>query len=138
MILLFPKVPSRTLSSASILLAGLILACSVPSSTAAQMQPPVVGQDSGQTRSVQGLVVNPAGEAIAGAIVLLKNTKTLQVRSYIAQSDGSYRFFGLSTDINYQVRAQAEGLSSKVKTVSVFNSHKLIKLDLKVEKKLKS
>jgi hypothetical protein len=103
-----------------------------------QIQAPVVGQNAGTTRSIQGLVVNPSGTPIPGAIVLLKDTKTLQVRSYIAQSDGRYHFYGLSTDINYQLRAEANGMTSKTKTVSVFDSHKVVKLDLKVTKKLKS
>jgi hypothetical protein len=99
----------------------------------AQTQAPVAGL----TRSIQGIVRDNSGNAIAGATVLLKDTRTLQVRSYIAQSNGQYGFYGLSTEINYQVRAQANGLTSKTKTVSVFNSHKVVKLDLKVNKKLK-
>ncbi len=103
----------------------------------AQAQAPVVGQNSGTTRSIEGKVLNSGGGTIAGAIVLLKDTKTLQVRSYIAQADGRYHFYGLSTDVNYQLRAEANGLTSKTKTVSVFDSHKIVKLDLKVTKKLK-
>ena len=102
-----------------------------------QVQPPVVGQNTGTTRSIQGTVLNNSGFPISGAVVLLKDTKTLQVRSYIAQSDGKYQFYGLSTDINYQLRAEAQGLTSKTKTVSVFDSHKVVKLDLKISKKLK-
>lgn len=83
-------------------------------------------------------MLNSSGSAIAGAIVLLKDTKTLQVRSYIAQANGRYNFYGLSTDVNYQLRAEANGLTSKTKTVSVFDSHKVVKLDLKVTKKLKT
>jgi hypothetical protein len=110
--------------------------CSLWSS--AQVQAPVVGREAGLTRSIQGIVRDSSGNAIAGAIVLLKDTRTLQVRSYIAQSNGQYGFYGLSTEINYQVRAQANGLTSKTKTVSVFNSHKIVQLDLKVNKKLKT
>ena len=102
-----------------------------------QIQAPVVGQNAGTTRSIQGLVVSAFGKPIAGAIVLLKDTKTLQVRSYIAQADGGYRFYGLSTDINYQLRAEANGMTSKTKTVSVFDSHKVVKLNLKLTKKMK-
>ena len=80
---------------------------------------------------------NKDKQPIGGAIVLLKNTKTLQVRSYIAQTNGRYHFFGLSTDINYQVRAESAGLTSKIKMVSVFDSHKVVKLDLKVYKEIK-
>ena len=103
-----------------------------------QVQPPVVSREAGTSRSIEGSVLNAEGDPIAGAVVLLKDTKSLQVRSYIAQSDGRYHFYGLSTDINYQVRAQSGDLTSKTKTVSVFDSHKLVKLNLKVSKKLKS
>ncbi len=107
----------------------------------AQLTPPVAGpsgQNTGPlTRSIEGIVLNKDKQPIAGAFVLLKNTKTLQVRSYIAQSDGRYHFYGLSTDINYQVRAESNGLTSKTKMVSVFDSHKIVRLNLKVYKKLK-
>jgi hypothetical protein len=108
-----------------------------------QLQPPVTGpnttgkQNTSLTRSIEGMVLSKAKQSIGGAIVLLKNTKTLQVRSYIAQPDGRYHFFGLSTDINYEVRAEANGLTSKTKTVSVFDSHKVVKLNLKVYKRIK-
>ena len=102
-----------------------------------QAQAPVVGQNAGTTRSIEGTVLSESGEPVAGANVLLKDTKTLQVRSYIAQSNGRYYFYGLSTDVNYQVRAEANGRTSKTRTVSVFDSHKVVKLDLKLKKKLK-
>jgi Carboxypeptidase regulatory-like domain len=106
--------------------------------SSAQVQPPIAGHDAGTTRSIEGIVRDASGNAITGAIVLLKNTRTLQVTSYIAQSNGAYQFYGLSTETNYQVRAQANGLTSKTKNVSVFNSHKVVKIDLKVNKKLKT
>jgi hypothetical protein len=85
-----------------------------------------------------GTVVDDHGSPVPHAIVLLKDMKTLQIRSYIAQDDGSYHFYDLSGDINYQLRAQSNGLTSKQKTVSVFNGHKVVKLDLKLNKKLKT
>jgi len=105
---------------------------------AAQVEPPVAGQNSGTTRTIEGAVLTDKGVPVPGAIVLLKNAKTLQVRSYIAQTDGRYHFYGLSTDVNYQLRAQANGLTSKTKTVSVFDSHKVVKLNLKLVKKFKA
>jgi len=100
-----------------------------------QVQPPVVGQTGTTTRSIVGTVLNQAGAPIPGAHVLLKNGKSLQVRSFIAQEDGKYHFYGLSSDINYELRAQANGMTSKTKNISVFDSHKLIHIDLKVNKK---
>ncbi len=118
------------------MLASAICAASVRLSFS-QAQPAVVGQNSGTTRSIQGTVLSETGSSIPKAIVLLKDTKTLQVRSYIAQADGRYHFYGLSTDVNYEVRAEANSLTSKTRMVSVFDSHKVVKLDLKVNKKLK-
>jgi hypothetical protein len=104
-----------------------------------QAQAPVIGQPgTNTTRSIEGNVVDDHGSPVPRAIVLLKDMKTLQIRSYIAQNDGSYHFYDLSGDINYQLRAEAAGLTSPDKTVSVFNSHKVVKLNLKLKKKLKT
>ena len=102
----------------------------------AQVQPPVVGQaGTARTRAIEGIVLSAGGAPVPGAIVLLKDAKTLQVRSYIAQQDGKYHFYGLSTDVNWQLRAEAGGLTSKTKTVSVFDSHTRVRLNLKLDKK---
>ncbi|MBV9762977.1 MAG: carboxypeptidase regulatory-like domain-containing protein [Acidobacteriaceae bacterium] len=104
----------------------------------AQVQAPVVGQaGTSRTRSIQGVVLSSNGAPVPGAIVLLKNGKTLQVRSYVAQRDGAYHFYGLSTDVNWQLRAEAGGMTSKIKTVSVFDSHPRVQLNLKLDKKKK-
>ena len=102
----------------------------------AQVQAPVVGQaGTARTRAIEGAVLSAAGAPVPGAIVLLKDAKTLQVRSYIAQQDGKYHFYGLSTDVNWQLRAEAGGLTSKTKTVSVFDSHTRVRVNLKLDKK---
>lgn len=85
------------------------------------------------TRAIVGKVLDPGGATVPGAIVLLKDMKSLQVRSYIVQQDGAYHFFGLSGDIPYEVRAQSAGLTSDIKTVSVFDSHKQIRVNLKLK-----
>jgi hypothetical protein len=90
------------------------------------------------TRVIEGVVQDPSGTPVKGAIVLLKDTKTLQVRSYIAQDNGEYHFYGLSTDVNYQVRAQQNGLTSPNKMVSVFDSHQRVKVNLKLKNHNKS
>jgi len=104
-----------------------------------QAQASVVGEPgSATTRSIEGTILNASGSPVSGAIVLLKDTKTLQIRSYVAQQDGKYRFYGLSTDVNWELRAEANGLTSKTKTVSVFDSHPKVVLNLKLKKKLKT
>ncbi len=88
------------------------------------------------TRSIEGRALSSVGAPVPGAVILLKDSKTLQVRSYIAQNDGRYHFFGLSADVNYTLRAENAGFTSKDKSVSVFDSHKVVKLDLKLTKKM--
>ncbi len=111
---------------------------SMPGWSQGQAQPPVTGPAGTPiTRSIEGTVLDAHGSPVANAVVLLKDTKTLQVRSYLAQKDGKYHFYGLSSDVNYEVRAQANSFTSPVKTVGVFDSHEIVTLNLKLNKKLK-
>jgi Carboxypeptidase regulatory-like domain len=105
----------------------------------AQVQPSVQDQPSvsPRIRSIEGTVVDKNGAPVPGAVVLLKDLKTLQVRSYITQDDGKYHFYGLSPDINYQVRAESRTMSSPTKSISVFDSHSRILVKLKLKKKKK-
>jgi archaellin len=86
------------------------------------------------TRTVEGLVSNASNQPVAKAVVQLKNTKTLQIRSFITQDDGSYHFAGLSTDVEYQLKAEHEGATTSWKTLSVFNSKKTAVINLKLDK----
>jgi len=86
------------------------------------------------TRTVEGMVTNAAKQPVANAVVQLKNTKTLQIRSFITQADGSYHFAGLGTDVEYQLKADHEGATSSWKTLSVFNSKRTAVINLKLNK----
>jgi hypothetical protein len=118
---------------------GLAVLCNAQN---AQQTPPLV-PPPGQihippnTRVIEGVVRDINGAPVSGAVVLLKDSKTLQIRSYITQQDGSYHFYGLSTDINYEVRAASQTMTSPSKLVSVFDSHKFIKVNLKLKDKKK-
>jgi|HubBroStandDraft_5_1064220.scaffolds.fasta_scaffold1292178_2 hypothetical protein len=90
------------------------------------------GDEDGRT--VQGVVSAPDDSPIIGAVVYLKNTKTLQVRSFITQQNGTYFFHGLSPDVDYELRAENKGASSPTKTLSSFDSRKAANLDLKIKK----
>ena len=85
------------------------------------------------TRIVTGVVSESNGKPASGAVVLLKDTKTLQIRSYVTKDDGVYRFLGLSTNDEYELRAQRNGATSNAKTLSQFDSRKQAKIDLKLK-----
>jgi hypothetical protein len=86
-------------------------------------------------RSVEGVVSNPDESVAAGAVVQLKNMKTLQVRSFITQSDGVYHFYELSPDIDYELKAELNAATSGAKMLSSFDSRKKAILNLKLNKK---
>jgi hypothetical protein len=85
------------------------------------------------TRSLKGIVTDRDGKPAPGAVVLLKDNKTLQVRSFVAQEEGAYHFYGLSTNDEYEVRAQLNGSSSSSKTLSAFDNRKEATIDLKLK-----
>ncbi len=85
-------------------------------------------------RSVMGTVFDPDDKPVNGAVVQLKDSKTLQVRSFLTKEDGAYIFSGLKVDVDYQVKAQHNQLSSQPRTVSVFDNRRTPILNLKLEK----
>jgi hypothetical protein len=84
-------------------------------------------------RTLSGIVTGVDGAPVPGAVVQLKNLKTLQIRSYIAREKGDYQFNGLGTDVDYEVKAQWNGHTSATRTLSTFDSHPepVINLQLK-------
>jgi Carboxypeptidase regulatory-like domain len=112
-----------------------------PPDTPNKQQPPFFGgskkdkDNDDKARSVEGVVKDGKDEPLEGAVVQLKDTKTLQVRSFITKEDGAYRFHGLNTNVDYQVKAERQGAVSGPKTVSVFDSRKQIVINFKLEPK---
>jgi hypothetical protein len=87
-----------------------------------------------KTRAVQGVVSNPADQPVAQAVVQLKDTKTQQIRSFISKEDGSFRFFGLNPNVDYELTASKEGVGkSEVRKLSTFDSRKVAIINLKLE-----
>ncbi len=87
-----------------------------------------------QTKSVTGLVQDNAGQPVPNAIVYLKNMKTLAVKTFIAQKDGSYQFHGLSPNVDYDLYAESDGQRSDNKTISQFDSKSALTIHLKIKK----
>jgi hypothetical protein len=85
------------------------------------------------TRSVEGLVLAPSGDPVEGAVVQMKDTNTLRIRSYITLEDGKYSFHGLSTETDYELHAKREKQTSRTRRLTVYDSRKKANIELKLE-----
>ena len=86
-------------------------------------------------RNVEGIVSLPDGTPATGAVVQLKNVKTLQVRSFITQENGKYVYQNLSTNIDYELKADYKEYASPVRTLTVFDTRLDAIVNLKLEPK---
>src|SRR3569623_1752338 len=91
------------------------------------------GNEPGNQRMVQGTVSNSADAPVTGAVVYIKNVKTLQIRSFITKEQGSYYFHSLSPDVDYELHAEFNGAASPNKTLSSFDSRKQAIINLKLK-----
>jgi Carboxypeptidase regulatory-like domain len=89
----------------------------------------------GEARTLIGHVLDDREQPLPKAIVYLKNTKSLAIKTYISEPDGTFRFSGLSANIDYEVYAEHEGARSDVKTLSGFDSRKQVSMTLKIKGK---
>ena len=58
-----------------------------------------------EVRTLVGRVVDDREQPLPKAIVYLKNTKNLAIKTYISEPDGTFRFSGLASNIDYEVYA---------------------------------
>jgi hypothetical protein len=123
-------------------LAAVVMIMIALNCAAFQLQLPLGGSSSSSpdrksprsnTRTLTGNVLDKSDQPVADAIVYLKNTKTLTVRTYIAQKDGSYRFPEISNNIDYEVYAQRNGKKSDTKVLSQFDDRAQPHINLKID-----
>jgi hypothetical protein len=84
-------------------------------------------------RSVQGAVTDAKDNPVSGAVVYIKNAKTLQIRSFVTKDQGTYYFHSLSPDVDYELHAESNGATSPNKTLSSFDSRKEATINLKLK-----
>jgi hypothetical protein len=112
-------------------LAVAILAIALAGSASAQFSKKA---QEPKERTVEGVVSDAAGAPVPNAVVQLTNTRNQQIRSFIAKEKGDYYFNGLSPDVDYTLRAEFNGASSPLKTLSAYDSRKQAVINLKLNK----
>lgn len=88
-----------------------------------------------QLKTVRGVVVDKSDNPVPSGVVFLKNARTNQVRSYIADNQGNYRFSGLDPNSDYELHAEKDGAKSQTRNVSSFDTRMDIVVNLKLAPK---
>ncbi|MGA9564108.1 MAG: carboxypeptidase-like regulatory domain-containing protein [Candidatus Korobacteraceae bacterium] len=84
------------------------------------------------SKMLTGTVWDKSEKPIPGAVVYLKNMKTLAVKSYFADKDGAYRFPQLALNTDYEVYAEIDGKKSDTKSISQFDDRFNPTINLKI------
>ena len=116
----------RRRSRIGFVLAGLILA------TVAFGQKPGKGT---QLRTVQGIVVDKDENGIASAIVYLEDLSSKTIKSHITDRDGHFTYSGLDPNVDYELHAEHEDMTSSTHRISSFDTRREVNIELKIDRK---
>jgi protocatechuate 3,4-dioxygenase beta subunit len=117
--------PRRSLLRSIFSIAACLFLLAAPLSALAQKNAP-------HDRIAEGKVVNKDGAPIGGAVVYLKNSHSNNVRTYIADEQGQYRFGELAQDTDYEIWAESNSVRSKSRSISSFDNENKFYFVLKV------
>lgn len=99
---------------------------------------PAAAQDKksdAQLRTIRGTVIDKDETPTPSGVVYLLNVKTQAVKTYIADDAGLYRFSGLDPNVDYEVHAEHNDMTSPTRTVSSFDSRRDVEIVLKLSRK---
>jgi Carboxypeptidase regulatory-like domain len=86
-------------------------------------------------RTVHGPVMDAHENPVADSVVYLKNLRTQDVKTHIADESGTYRFSGLDPNVDYEIHAEHGDMASATHSISSFDNRKDIEIVLKLDKK---
>jgi hypothetical protein len=85
-----------------------------------------------ELRTIHGSAIDKSDNPVPSSVIYLLNVKTQDVKTYIADEAGAYRFSGLDPNVDYEVHAEHNDLMSATRTVSSFDSRRDIEVILKL------
>ncbi len=92
-------------------------------------------KNQAQLRTVSGTVLDKQDNPVPAAIVYLENRRTKAIRTLLSDDHGLYHFSGLDPNVDFEIHAELNGLTSTIRTVSTFDTRNEIVMDLKLDKK---
>ena len=115
--------------------AVLFLAILVAIPARAQEESKAQKKAEAQLKVLHGSVIDKSENPIPSSVVYLKNVKSQAVKTYITDESGNYRFSGLDPNVDYEIHAEHDDLTSSTRTVSSFDSRRDIEVTLKLSKR---
>jgi hypothetical protein len=85
-------------------------------------------------RTVDGKVLGKDDAALAGAVVYLKDTKSMTIKTYLTDEAGHFHFGQLGQNTDYELWAESDNQRSKSRGISSFDSKNSYYFTLKVDK----
>ncbi|HTC90353.1 MAG TPA: carboxypeptidase-like regulatory domain-containing protein [Bryobacteraceae bacterium] len=117
----------------------VLLACIAPAQDGPDQKPNVFlqndrvkNQKESNTRIIDGTVKDASDNPLADAIVQLKDTKTSSIVNFATKEDGKYVFRDLPMDVNYELLAKHNELSTPVKKISIYDTRKHVILNFQL------
>jgi hypothetical protein len=86
-----------------------------------------------ELRTVRGTVVDKEETPVDTAVVYLKNVHTQDIITHLSDKDGTFRFSGLDLNVDYEIHAEKEGMTSSTRSISNFDTRKEFVLTLKLD-----
>ncbi|MES2390015.1 MAG: carboxypeptidase-like regulatory domain-containing protein [Acidobacteriota bacterium] len=127
--------PSRPRTSFRTRGAFLGLALLLLPASALLLSSPRASAQKIQERIVEGVITNKEDKPIAGAVVYLKDSKSLAMKTFITDEQGHYRFGQLNQNTDYEIWAEHNGDKSRSRNISSFDSRATFQFSFKVDKK---
>jgi Carboxypeptidase regulatory-like domain len=125
---------ARTARATRMALASLSLASIVGAIAIGPGIAAVHAQERGPVRrTIEGKVHDSNDAPLKGAVVYLKDSRTLAVKSFISDDDGVFHFGQLSQNTDYELYAEFQGKRSKSKTISSFDNKNDFNFTLKID-----
>lgn len=88
-----------------------------------------------QLRTVHGSTVDKDDNPVASSVVYLLNVRTQSIITRITDDTGTYRFSGLDPNVDYEIHAEHNEMTSPTRTISSFDSRRDIEVILKLSHK---
>ena len=98
---------------AAVLMLGLLVAMPARAQDESKAQK----RAEAQLKVLHGSVIDKSENPVPSGVVYLKNVKSQAVKTYIADESGNYRFSGLDPNVDYEIHAEHDDMTSDRKSV---------------------